>query len=357
MKTHHHHPKLKTHPRPLFSCGFFRNCTQSTLSPTTPHSPSLPLSSSQPPPSSPPPSSSLPHPSAPPPPPPPPPKNSFQQRPESSSSSSSSSASHSFTQWKFPIPTSPLHQNPCQSTPHFQPPPPSLPPPPPLSSANLQELFHIAELQLSTGSQSEQLAALQLLDRSLVPNPPSDPICPPALMRGIVSNLNNEAGVKPATKILLALCLAEGNRHVAVEAGAVGAVVEVVAELEGAAAERALAALELMCTVAEGAAEVRAHALAMPVMVSVMGRLEGRGREYAISVISVIYGGGCVGGGSGEEQEEETVPAPPEEVARAVVLALQGECTARGRRKGAQLLKMLQEYGRLDLTQDGNEGF
>ncbi|XVE53727.1 hypothetical protein DITRI_Ditri03aG0025700 [Diplodiscus trichospermus] len=326
MKTNHHHPKLKTQPRPLFSCGFFRNCTQSTLSPTTPHSPSLPLSSSQPPPSS-----ALPHPSPPPPPPPPPPpKNSLQQRPESSSSSSSSSASHSFTQWKFPIPTSPLHQNPPQSVPVFQPPPPLSPP---LSSANLQELFHIAELQLSTGSQSEQLAALQLLEHSLVPNPPSDPICPPELMRGIVSNLKNKAGVKHATKILLALCLAEGNRHIAVEAGAVGAVVEVATELEGAAAERALAALELMCTVPEGAAEVRAHALAVPVMVSVMGR------------------------GDEEEHEEDIAPAPLEEVARAVVLALQGECTAKGRRKGAQLLKTLEEYGRLDLTHDGNEGF
>ncbi|KAK8535271.1 hypothetical protein V6N13_081410 [Hibiscus sabdariffa] len=348
MKTNHHHPKLKTQPRPLFSCGFFRNCTQSTLSPTTPHSPSLPLSSSQQPPASPPPPSLLihPSPSPPPPPPPPPPKNSLQQRPESSSSSSSSSASHSFTQWKFPIPTSPLHQKPPQAT-HFQ-------PPPPLSSANLQELFHIAELQLSTGSLSEQLAALQLLERSLVPNPPSDPVCSPELMRGIVSNLKNKAGVKPATKILLALCLAEGNRRIAVEAGAVGAVVEVATELEGAAAERALAALELMCTVAEGAAEVRAHALAVPVMVSVMGRLAGRGREYAISVISVIYGGGD---GNGEEQEDEMAPAPPEEVARAVALALQGECTARGRRKGGQLLKTLEEYGRLNLTQDGNEGF
>lgn len=178
-------------------------------------------------------------------------------------------------------------------------------------------------------------------------------------MGGVVSNLKNKAGVKPATKILLALCLAEGNRHIAVEAGAVGAVVEVAMELEGAAAERALAALELMCTVPEGAAEVKAHALAVPVMVSVMGRLAGRGREYAISVISVIYGGGCGagGGGGGEGHEEDMPPAPPEEVARAVALAMQGECTARGRRKGAQLLKTLEEYGRLDLTQDGNDGF
>ncbi|KAE8654593.1 Catalytics isoform 1 [Hibiscus syriacus] len=347
MKTSHHHSKLKTQPRPLLSCGFFRNCTQSTLSPTTPHSLPLPLSSSQQPPASPPPPSVLTHTA--PPPPPQPPKNSLQQRPESSSSSSSSSASHSFTQWKFPIPTSPLHQKPLQAT-HFQ-------PPPPLSSTNLQELFHIAEVQLSTGSLSEQLAALQLLERSLVPNPPSDQVCSPELMRGIVSNLKTKAGVKPATKILLALCLAEGNRHIAVEAGAVGAVVEVATELEGAAAERALAALELICTVAEGAAEVKAHVLAVPVMVSVMGRLAGRGREYAISVISVIYGGGGGGDENGDEQEEDMLPAPPEEVAWAVALALQGECTARGRRKGAQLLKTLEECGRLDLTQDGNEGF
>lgn len=163
-------------------------------------------------------------------------------------------------------------------------------------------------------------------------------------MRGVVVNLKNRAGAKPATKILLALCLAESNRHVAVEAGAVGVIIEVVAELDGAAGERALAALELMCTVTEGAAEVRSHALAVPVMVAMMGQMAGRGKEYAISVLAVIYGGGDL----------LVLAAPPEEVARAVALALQGDCTARGRRKGTQLLKALNEYGRLDLTQEGN---
>lgn len=104
--------------------------------------------------------------------------------------------------------------------------------------------------------------------------------------------------------------------------------------MEGPPAERALAALELMCTVAEGAEEVRAHALAVPVMVMMMGKTGARGKEYAIGVLAVIYGGVAVG-------ERET--APPEEVARAVELALQGECSARGRRKGAQLLKTLQQ--------------
>ncbi|KAL5783276.1 hypothetical protein ACOSP7_008305 [Xanthoceras sorbifolium] len=332
MKSHHQQqPKLKTQPRPLFSCGFFRHCTQSVLSPTNSHSPPLPLTS--------------------PPPPPPPPPLPTHQPSQPESSSSSSSASQSFTQWRFPLPTSPIHpQSHSDWQPEINPKPITLPPkplPPPIPYTSVQELFHLAEIQLTTGSESDQLAALYLLEHSLVPNPPSDPACQPELMRGVVANLKNRAGAKPATKILLALCLAEGNRHVAVEAGAVGVVIEVVAELEEAAGERALAALELMCTVAEGAAEVRAHALAVPVMVTMMGQMAGRGKEYAISVLAVIYGGG--------PGDEMVLAAPPEEVARAVTLALQGDCTARGRRKGTQLLKALTEYGRQDLTQDENE--
>ncbi|KAF3446429.1 hypothetical protein FNV43_RR11608 [Rhamnella rubrinervis] len=326
MKTHQ--PKLKTQ---LFSCGFFRHCTQTVLSPTaTPYPPTLPFT----------PSEHAPPPRQPPQPPPSPPRsNPPLPRPSQpdSESSSSSSTSQSFTQWKFPLPNSPVRQQPQSIRPS------DLPPlPPPISSANLQELFHAAELQLSTGSDSDQLAALHLLERALLPNPPTDLDCPPELMRGVVRNLKTKAAAKPATKILLALCLAEGNRHVAVEAGAVAAVVEAALEMEDPAAERALAALELMCTVAEGAAEVRAHALAVPAMVTMMGRTSARGKEYAISVLAVIYGGVSEAEDDGEE-EAEGVTAPPEEVARAVALALQGDCSARGRRKGGQLLKALQE--------------
>ncbi|GLT53919.1 hypothetical protein SLA2020_271540 [Shorea laevis] len=285
------HPKLKTQ---LFSCGFFRHCTQSVLSPT-----SSPLSPSHPPP---------------------------QPQLQPDSSSSSSSTSQSFTQWRFSLPNP---DPPPEATLPSDPPPL----PPPISCTQLQELFHVAELQINTGSDPDRLSALHLLERSLVPNPPSDPECPPELMRGVVGNLKTKTGTKPATKILLALCLAEGNRHVAVEAGAVSAVVEVAPELDDAEAERALAALELMCTVPEGAAEVRAHALAVPVMVAMMGRIAARAREYAISVLAVIYGDGD----SGKDV------APPEEVARAVALALRGNCSARGKRKGAMLLKALQE--------------
>ncbi|CAK9136393.1 unnamed protein product [Ilex paraguariensis] len=347
MKTHH--PKLKTTtPRPLFSCGFFRHCTQTALSPTTPNPQTLPLSGSEPPP---------------PPPPPLPPPPSFDPpprqppHPDSESSSSSNTTSQSFTQWRFPLPNSPIssYLQPESNKPEHCPsnPPPDTTqksdPPPPVLNVNLQEQFHIAELQLSTGSDLERVRALHMLERSLVPNPRAaadgqdNVSCPPVVMKGVIGYLKDMAGAKPASKILLALCLVESNRHVAVEAGAVGAVVESLADLEGPAAERALASLELLCTVAEGAAEVRTHALAVPMMVQVMGRMEGRGKEYALSVLAVIFGGSGDG----------VAVAPPEAMARAVVLAMQGNCSARGRRKGAQLLKTLQEIGRLDLTQVG----
>ncbi|KAM7493303.1 hypothetical protein LguiB_027912 [Lonicera macranthoides] len=329
MKTHH--PKLKPPPRPLFSCAFFRHCSQTVLSPTTTTTPPpIPLTPPPPPP---------------PRPPPPPPQPS--DPPPSSSSSSSNTSQQSFTQWKFPLPNSPI-------SPHLFPPARPDPPPrpsrrpDPVADADLPEIFHVAELQLGSGSGSDRVKALYMLERSLVPNTP-EVDCPAAVMRGVVGYLKERVGAKPATKVLLALCLAEGNRHMAVEVGAVGQVVEALADLEGAAAERALAALELMCTVAEGAAELRSHALAVPMIVEVMGRMGGRGREYAISVMGVIFGGDAGDG------PPAAVAAPPEEVARAVMLGLQGDCTARGRRKGAQLLKTLQENGRLDLSQEGGQ--
>ncbi|KAL6957431.1 hypothetical protein U1Q18_046931 [Sarracenia purpurea var. burkii] len=258
----------------------------------------------------------------------------------------------SFTQWRFPHHSCPSPESDRQKCFRPDPPPqsnhrsdPQLQSPALIS--NIQELFHVAELQLSSDSEADRGKALHLLERSLVPNPPAaadgiDVACPAAVMRGVVGYLKEKTRAKAATKVLLALCLAEENRRVAVEARAVGEVVETMSVLEGGAAERALAALELLCTVAEGAAELRAHALAVPMMVQVMGKMAGRGKEYAISVLAVIYGGSGDG-----------VMPPPEEVASAVALALQSDCSARGRRKGALLLKTLQENGRLDSTQAG----
>ncbi|ONK69108.1 uncharacterized protein A4U43_C05F19440 [Asparagus officinalis] len=92
-----------------------------------------------------------------------------------------------------------------------------------------------------------------------------------------------------------------------------------------------------MCTIEEGAAEVRAHALAAPAMGGAIENMQGRGRECAIGVLAAVYGG------SGDLGRDA-----PEEVIRAVMVAMQGECSARGRRKGGVLLRALQECGRLD---------
>ncbi|KAK4358438.1 hypothetical protein RND71_020667 [Anisodus tanguticus] len=331
MKTHHH-PKLKT----SFSCGFFRRCTQSVLSPTTTTPPTLPLPLSHPP---------NPTPSLPPPPPP---------ASSSESSSSSNTNSQSFTQWRFPLPSSPPISHTSINYPSAREAMQINKIGPPVLYTNLEELFHVAELQLTTCSDLDKVKAMYLLEHSLVPNPVAavdgggnSVTCPETVMRGVVSCLKDKRVAKSASKVLLALCLSENNRHVAVEVGAVVVVVDILSDLDVAAAERSLAALELLCTVAEGAAEVRTHALAVPMMVEVMGRMdESRGKEYAISVLAVIYGGAC---------DDVTVAAPPEEVARAVMLALQGDCSARGRRKGAQLLKILQNHGRPDPTREEEE--
>lgn len=113
----------------------------------------------------------------------------------------------------------------------------------------------------------------------------------------------------------------------------------------GATAERGLAALELLCTVKEGAEAVRSNAIAAPALACAVERMSGRGRECAIGVLAAIYGCG------GDDAVEV-----PSEVARVVLTAMQGECSARGRRKGAQLLKALQENGRLDVAWDGIGG-
>lgn len=125
------------------------------------------------------------------------------------------------------------------------------------------------------------------------------------------------------------------------DAGASSATVEAVAASgpAGVTAERALAALELLCTVPDGAEEVRGHSAAAAALAEAAEGMSGRGRECAIGVMAAIYGGA-------DPREV------PQDVGRAVVAAMQGECSARGRRKGAQLLRALQENGRLNLPTD-----
>lgn len=111
---------------------------------------------------------------------------------------------------------------------------------------------------------------------------------------------------------------------------------EVVYSGSTTASERSLAAMELMCsTVAEAAEEVRVIEGERGALSKAVCRMRGRGRECALGLLSSVYGG---------QWAVET----PEAVIAAVVTAMQGDCSSRGRRKGEQLLKGLQEIGRLD---------
>lgn len=207
------------------------------------------------------------------------------------------------------------------------------------ASFNLAEAFHASELQFASG---DRLPALRLLEKSLATDSSPAPIhCPPAVMCGVVAALRDQTSARPAAKVLLALLLSEHNRRTAVDIGAASAAMEAVAASGpgGATAERALAALELLCTVPDGAAEVRGHPATAPALSGAVEKMTGRGRECAIGVMAAIYGGA----------EAESAPA---EAGRAVVAAMQGDCSARARRKGAQLLRALHESGRLDLPTD-----
>ncbi|KAJ4797694.1 U-box domain-containing protein 26 [Rhynchospora pubera] len=332
-------PKLKPPQRSatLFSCGIFRNCTQSALSPTA----TPPATSSAPSPPPPPLNAASPSPS-----PSPPPlgigapasTSSLHHHaptgPSSSSSSSSSSTSQSFTQWRLPV-----HQQ-------YPSPPPNPRSPTTCTAAALlpttSETYHSAECLFAAGN---SLQALRLLERAFTPDPSPPGPCPPSVMLGVVAALLDSSTARPAAKVLLALLLNETNRTEAARAGVAAAALEAVMASgpAGATAERGLAALELLCTVREGAEAVRSNPIAAPALACAVEGMSGRGRECAIGVLAAIFG--CGGG--------VEVPA---EVARAVVTAMQGECSARGRRKGAQLLKALQDSGRLDVAWDGIGG-
>ncbi|XP_078431855.1 ARM repeat superfamily protein [Wolffia australiana] len=287
--------KPKSPSRALFSCGIFR-ARRSPEKP--PPAVSLPPASSQ--------ISQL--------------DKEKPQRLPSSSSSSSSSTSQSFTQWRFPL----TH---------------------PTAEPKLDPGAEYDGLRLDSG---DRIAALRLIERRLAQDPSAAAApCPPPVMAGVVAAVQDPATARTAAKVLLALLLLEKNRAVALEAGAAAAALEAVAVAAGGgaavaavAAERALAALELMCTVPEGAAEVRANPTAAGSLILAAEKMSGRGRECAVGVMAAIYAG-------------EGAAAAPPAVGRAVVAALQGECTARGRRKGAQLLKALKDGGHLHLPLDG----
>ncbi|KAM0841835.1 hypothetical protein ACQ4PT_058756 [Festuca glaucescens] len=345
--------KLKPTPRALFSCGIFSTCTHPALSPTATPNNNLavgnggalkgggtttpctdgtasPLEEAVA-------AAALPS----------PPQwyqkqpqkavqgahNSNGAGPSSSSSSSSSSASQSFTQWRLPV-HHPPHASASAASGKV-----------PVGAEHA--LMMSAEEKFAAG---EVVAALRAVEREMEVAASAKAV-PPGVVAGVVAAVREQATARLAAKVLLVVLLEEGNREAALDAGAASAAVEAVAASgpAGATAERALASLELLCTAAGGAAAVRREALAAPVLARAVEGMSGRGRECAIGVLAAIYGAGSGG-------LEEGASPPPPEVVKAVVGAMQGECSARGRRKGAQLLRALQENGCLGLAWDGVGG-
>uniref|UniRef100_A0ACD5T7G9 Uncharacterized protein n=1 Tax=Avena sativa TaxID=4498 RepID=A0ACD5T7G9_AVESA len=341
--------KLKATPRALFSCGIFSTCTHPALSPTATPNNNVPLGNggvkgggsatactegaASPLADAVAVASALPS----------PPQwhlkmqtpgkagsnNANGAGPSSSSSSSSSSASQSFTQWRLPV-----HHPPQASAST-----------PAASVVGAGHALVSAEEKFAAG---DVVPALRAVEREMEAASAARAV-PAGVIAGVVAAVREPATARLAAKVLLVVLLEEGNREAAVEAGAASAAVEAVAVSgpAGSTAERALASLELLCTAPGGTAAVRREALAAPVLARAVEGMAGRGRECAIGVLAAIYGGS---GG------EEGASPPPPEVVKAVVGAMQGECSARGRRKGAQLLRALQEGGRLGLAWDGVGG-
>ncbi|CAA6666008.1 unnamed protein product [Spirodela intermedia] len=292
-----HHPKLKAPTRALFSCGMFRNCTQTVLSPTK---------TAPPPPAATTTTMTTPPPSVP---------TATAAEPEGrhplSSSSSSSSTSQSFTQWRFPLTHPPsessdhrLHQESDFAT----------------STDDLSGAFHVAELHLPSGN---RIPALRLIERCLALDPGAAAVpCPLPVMAGVVASILDPAAARPAAKVLLALLLSESNRRLAVEAKAAPA--------------RWRPSQPLRRREQPGR---RRRSGRWPRWSSyARSQREREGVRHRGSVGDLRRPmGWCRTAGGGPD----------------VVMALQGDCTPRGRRKGAKLLKALKEAGRLDLPDDG----
>lgn len=154
---------------------------------------------------------------------------------------------------------------------------------------------------------------------------------------GIISILKNPIpyprSLKVGIKALFALCLVKQNRHKAISAGAVEAVIDRLAEFEKCDAERALATVELLCRVPAGCAAFAAHALTIPLLVKIILKISDRATEYAAGALLSLCS-------VSEELQRDAVAAG---VLTQLLLLVQSDCTDRAKRKAQLLLKLLRD--------------
>lgn len=139
--------------------------------------------------------------------------------------------------------------------------------------------------------------------------------------------------MKVGIKALFALCLVKQHRHKAVEAGAVEALIDRLADFEKCDAERALATIELLCRIPQGCAAFASHALIVPLLVKIILKISDRATEYAAGALLSLCS-------AAERLQREAVAAG---VLTQLLLLVQSDCTERAKRKAQMLLKLLRD--------------
>ncbi|KAG0600214.1 hypothetical protein M758_11G016300 [Ceratodon purpureus] len=137
--------------------------------------------------------------------------------------------------------------------------------------------------------------------------------------------------LKSSLRALLALCRARHSRTLAVQAGVVPALIELLPELQKANAERALAILDLMCATPDGRAAMMDHDLVMPVFVSQFHTISATATEYIVSILWSL----C------QASKESLAAAQEAGVFAPLLLLLQIECAPKTRQKCGELLKQV----------------
>lgn len=152
-------------------------------------------------------------------------------------------------------------------------------------------------------------------------------------------------GIKSSLRALLALCKAHRRNHkLAVDAGVVPALIELLPELQKSNAERALGILDLLCSMAEGRAAVMDHDLAMAVFVSLFHTISAPATEY---IVSILWSLCQASPGSLAAAQQAGVFAP-------LLLLLQMECAPKTRHKCGELLKQVKVTGWKEISCDAH---
>ncbi|KAJ7525649.1 hypothetical protein O6H91_17G060700 [Diphasiastrum complanatum] len=156
----------------------------------------------------------------------------------------------------------------------------------------------------------------------------------PGLLQGLVRLLKEDLSpraVKALVKMLRFICSLRGNREKAVEAGTIGALVDLLATATISVMENILATIELLCTTPEGQSNACMYALTVPVVVKLVLGFSKQCTEHAIGILLLICQSGPV------EVLQVVYQAGAR---RQLLLLLQSDCTASAKRKALDLLKL-----------------